>query len=191
MTLNKGTLAQEPFDALQLQAVLADRVVRIPAASLSRDQSRVTVTAQFDHPRDSFTTGHIQAHVVSNLIELSTVRNVQSRRPGVAGSVQLDATVAGDLVEAKLNNATETAFQLKSVAGQLSAKGVKLDGEEYGDVDAKASTSGDLVSYNLKSNFVSSETRSRHRSHRAQGRISNGSGRQSRASANRTRARGC
>jgi len=106
----KGTLAEEPFDDLRVQVALADRVVRVPSAYLSRDQSRVNLTAEFQHPRESFTTGHLQAHVSSNAVELATVKNVQSRRPGVAGLLQMDATIAGDLVE-------DNEFRLTSVAG--------------------------------------------------------------------------
>jgi translocation and assembly module TamB len=157
VAVNKGTLAEEPFDDLRLQVALADRVVHVPSAYLTRDQSRINLTADFEHPRDSFTTGHLQAHVSSNPVELATIRNVQSRRPGVAGLLQVDATVAGDLVTERANNADETEFKLKSVAGQFSAKNVKFENENYGDVDGKASTSADTVSYNLTSNFAASQ----------------------------------
>ena len=152
VTVAKGALQNEPFDNLQLRVVLADQLVRVPSAFLARGRERVDLTAEFRHPRDSFNTGHVEARVVSNQVELGNVRNLQSRRPGIAGVFQVDAAVAGDL-------APQQEFRLTGVTADLSAKRLRVDGEDFGDVTGKASTAGDTVSYNLTSNFTGAQIR--------------------------------
>lgn len=150
LTVASGTVAEEPFDQIQMQVEMTDQIVRVPSATIIREQSRIAVTAEYRHPRDSFTTGSLQAHVLSNQIELGAIRNAQVRRTGVAGTFQVDATVAGDV-------RTGTAFLLTSVSGNFSAKSVRYNSENYGDLTTRVSTFGDVVAYTANSNFAGSQ----------------------------------
>jgi translocation and assembly module TamB len=148
-----GTVEGEPFDVLQTDVILADRRVSIPAGFMSRGAMRVNVSAEYTHPRESFTTGHVTAHLTSSGVDLGQVRNLQSRYPNSSGSVQFDATVIGDVKP----QAGKTEFLVTSVAGDVAARAVKLEGENYGDLTAKASTAGNTVTYALASNLAGSQ----------------------------------
>ncbi len=142
-----GTMLGEPFDRLQAQANLTDQLVTIPSAFLASGSSRVNLTAEFQHPRDSFTTGQLHAHLQSNAVDLARLRNLQKQRPGAAGTLQLNAEVRATLSE-------QQEFQLTSVAGDAAAHGLRFEGENYGDITASARTAGHTATYNLTSNFA-------------------------------------
>jgi translocation and assembly module TamB len=144
-----GTILNEPFDRLQAQANLTDQLVTIPSAFLQSGASRVNLTAEFQHPRDSFTTGQLHAHVQSNAVDLAQLRNLQKQRPNTGGTLQLDADVRGTLSE-------QGEFQLASVTGDAAAHGLRFEGENYGDITASARTTGQTATYNINSNFAGS-----------------------------------
>ena len=156
VSVAQGTLAEEPFDQGQLRVTFADQLIRIPSAYLVRDMSRVNLTADFRHPRESLTMGHLQAHVASTPVELGSLRNVQSQRSGTAGVFEADATVEGDLTPVLVENLQTTTFRLTNLKGDVAAKRLRIDGVNYGDVTANANTSGDTVAYKLSSNFADS-----------------------------------
>jgi hypothetical protein len=109
----------------------------------------VKLTAEFQHPRDSLTTGRLHAHVQSNQVELAQVTALQRQRPNTSGSLNLNADVTGTL-----NNAD---FLLTSVNGDASARNLRFEGQNYGDMNAKAWTTGQTVHYDLASNFAGSD----------------------------------
>ena len=147
--VSNGTILGEPFDQLQAQVKLADQLITIPSAFLQSGSSRVDLTAEFQHPRDNFTTGQLHAHVRSNVVELAQLRTLQKQRPNTGGTLQLNGDITGTIQE-------KTDFQLTGVTGDASAHGLRFEGENYGDVSANARTSGQTVTYNLTSNFAGS-----------------------------------
>jgi translocation and assembly module TamB len=144
-----GTILSEPFDRLQAQANLSDQLVTIPSAFLASGSSRVDLTAEFQHPRDSFTTGQLHAHVQSNAVDLAQLCNLQKRRPNTGGTLQLNVDVRGTLSQ-------QEEFQLTSVAGDAAAHGLRFESANYGDITASARTTGQTATYNLTSNFAGS-----------------------------------
>lgn len=156
ISVTHGTIASEPFDEGQLQVSLTDQLIQIPSAYLMRDTSRISLNANFTHPRETLTSGHLRARVNSTPIELGTLRNLQSRRAGTAGVFQINASVEGDLSSAQVENTDTADFELTSVSGDISANNLQIDRVNYGDVTARANTSADTVTYNVSSNFASS-----------------------------------
>ncbi len=144
-----GMLKDEPFDRLQARVNMADQLITIPAASLQAGNAQITATAEFQHPRDSLDTGQLHAHVQSNQVDLAQVRNLQRERPNTAGLLNLNADVTGSL--------TTKEFLLTSVNADASARGLRFDGQNYGDVNAKAWTNVQTVNYDVNSNFAGSD----------------------------------
>jgi translocation and assembly module TamB len=147
--VSNGTIVGEPFDRLQAQVNLTDQLITIPAAFLQSGASRVDLTAEFQHPRDSFTSGQLHAHVRSNPVDLAQLRTLQKQQPNTGGTLQLNAEVTGTIQE-------KADFQLTGVTGDASAHGLRFVGENYGDINASARTSGQTVTYNLTSDFAGS-----------------------------------
>ena len=144
-----GTILDEPFDRLEGKATLADQLISVPSAFVQSGSSRVDLKAEFQHPRDSFTTGHLHAHVQSHGGGPARLRNLQKQRPNTAGTLQVNAEVSGTLQE-------HTEFLVTGVTGDASVHGLRFEGENYGDINANARTTGQTVNYNLTSDFAGS-----------------------------------
>ncbi len=147
----QGTVYNEPFDRIEAQVNLADRLVTIPAGYIQSGAGRVNLTAEFHHPRDSFSTGQIHAHVQSNQVNLAQIRNVQNQRPNSGGTLQLNADLNASLTPAE--------FLVTSVNADASARALKVEGRQYGDFTAAAHTAGQTVTYNVTSDFAGSNIR--------------------------------
>ncbi len=93
-----GNLAGESFDNAMVQVNLTDRLVTIPSAYIAAGPGRVNLSAEFQHPSDSFTTGHIHAHVQSDKLNLAQLRSLQKQQPNSAGTAQVNADVTGILL---------------------------------------------------------------------------------------------
>jgi autotransporter translocation and assembly factor TamB len=147
-----GTIEHEPFDRLQGQVDLRDQLVSIPAITLTAGSAQVHLSAQFRHPRDSFTTGHIDAHLASNPVNLGQLKQLAKQRPGLSGTVQVNFSASGDLASKQ----GQTSFELASVNGEASVHGLITAGQNYGDLTASARTAGNTVSYRVDSDFAKS-----------------------------------
>lgn len=147
LVVTNGIAQGQPFDRAEAQVSLTDQLVTVPSAFIQLGSGRVNLTGEFRHPRDSFTTGQLQASVQSDQISLAQVNPVQKRQPNTSGLVEIHANVTGNLAK---------DFQLTSVNGDASVRGFGWHGQNYGDLTANAATSGQAVNYNLTSNFAGS-----------------------------------
>ena len=147
LRVTSGTIYGEPFDRIQAQVNLTDQLVTVTNASVEAGSARVNLAAEFQHPRDSLTTGRVHVHVQSNQVDLAQIRNVQKQRPNTGGQVQLNADLTGSLSEIKRGGQPQTEFLLASVNGDASGRALRLDGQTYGDLTATARTSGSAVTY--------------------------------------------
>ena len=145
-----GTIEGEPFDQLQANVKLADQLVTIPAASITSGPSRIDLSGDFQHPRDSFTTGHIHAHVQTNRVDLAQISALQKQQPNTAGTAQMNLDVTGILSE---------PFILTTVNGDAAVRGLRIRGRNYGDLTADARTSGKNLTYHVNSDFSGSTIR--------------------------------
>jgi translocation and assembly module TamB len=146
-----GTVQGEPFDRIEAQVNMADQLITIPAAYMTAGPARINMTAEYQHPRDSLTTGRVHAHVQSNQVELAQFHSLQKQWPNTAGQLQLQADVIGNL--------KESDFQLTSVNADTSAHNLRFQAQNYGDFTATARTSGQTVTYNVVSDFAGSNIR--------------------------------
>ncbi len=152
LQVQNGTVQGEPFDRIEAQVNMADQLITIPAAYITAGPARINLTAEFQHPRDSLTTGRVHAHVQSNQVDLAQFRNLQKQWPNTAGQLQLQADVIGNL-------GVQSEFQLTSVNADTSAHNLRFQGQSYGDFTATAKTSGQTVNYNVVSDFAGSNIR--------------------------------
>lgn len=155
LTVLNGRAYGEPFDTIQAKVNMADQLVTIPNAFIAAGPARLQLNATFRHPRDNFSTGVLQAHIATNQISLAQLHTVQQQRPGLAGSVSVNADLGATLKSVK----GETEFLLSSVNGDASARGLYMDGQNYGDFNASARTTGSRVQYQVASDFAGSNIR--------------------------------
>jgi translocation and assembly module TamB len=146
-----GTLHGEVFDRLDAQVNLSDQLAVIQSASLIAGNARADLTGEFQHPRDSFTTGRIHARLQTNQIDLSQLRTLRQETPNTSGQVQLTTDVAGTL--------SQTEFLLTNIQADATARAVRVEGQQYGDLQAHARTSGQNATLDATSNFAGSNLR--------------------------------
>ena len=132
LVVTNGMVQGQPFDRAEAQVNLTDQLVTLPSAYVQLGPARVNVAGQFQHPRDSFTKGQLRADVQSNRIDLAQLSALQRQRPNTAGVMELHANAAGNL---------SGQFQLTSLNGNASLRGLLSGGENYGDLTASVTTS--------------------------------------------------
>jgi translocation and assembly module TamB len=147
LVVTNGVIQGQQFDRAEAQVSLTDQLVNVPSAFVQLGSARLNLTGQFQHPRDSFTTGQLHADLQSDRINLAQLSALQKQRPNTAGIIQLHVNAAGNLMG---------EFQLTSINGNASVSGLQSEGQNYGDLTASATTSGQSVNYNLTSNFAGS-----------------------------------
>jgi translocation and assembly module TamB len=159
LLVTNGMIDGEPFDHLQAQVKAVDQLVTISDAFIESGPARVNLSGKFDHPRDSFITGSLEAHVDSNRVNLEQLTALQKQKPNTAGVVQLNANVSGSLSQVKNAGKQEAEFLLTSINADASVRGLHAENQDYGDLNLTAHTSGKTVRYNLNSNFAGSNIR--------------------------------
>jgi translocation and assembly module TamB len=147
LVVSNGMVQGQPFDRAEAQVNLTDQLLTVGSAFVQLGAARVNVTGEFRHPRDSFTTGQLHADVQSDQIDLAQFSALQKQRPNTRGVVQLNANVTANL---------SSEFELTSINGHAAVRGLQSEGQNYGDLTATATTSGQAVNYNLTSNFAGS-----------------------------------
>lgn len=140
-----------PFDEAQLQANLTDRLASIPAAYIRAGAGDINLSAEFRHPRDSFTTGQVHAVLRTNDIDLSKTAPTGRPHGNLSGSIRIDADLVGDL--------NSKRFKPSAVNANVSGRMLRFEGQNYGDVQASARTSGQTVAWNFNSDFAGSSLR--------------------------------
>ncbi len=153
LQVGNGMAAGEPFNAIEARVNLTDQLITIPAAYVDTPAGRVNLTGEFRHPRDSFSTGQVHAHVQSNQLDLARSTLIQKEEPKSGGVLRLAADATGSL------GSGAPSFVLTSVNADVSARGVRLEGQNYADFTATAKTAGTTVSYTLASDFAGSAIR--------------------------------
>src|SRR5260370_27251969 len=112
--------------------------------------SRIDVTGRFDHPEHDLEKGDLQFRVNSSRLDLARIHNVQTRRPGLGGTVQLTASGTAELREA------EPRLMVKNLDADVAANRITAQGKNYGDLTLNAKTAGDKVNFVLASNLANS-----------------------------------
>ncbi len=155
LTARNGKLYDQPYDQVQAQVNLSDQLVTIPSATLTDGLSRIDLTASFQHPRDGFKTGRLQAHVKSNQVDLARFQHFIPQTPGLAGTANTNLDVTAELKDDK----GKSEVDVTSVNGDFAIRGLQSDGQAYGDLTATVNTSGRTVAYRVDSNLAGSTVR--------------------------------
>ncbi len=143
----------QPVDHVTFVATLADQLITLNRFEVAAGGGTIAANGTFQHPRDSFLTGHAQVHLGTDNVQLANLVALQKQSPGSAGLIQLSADASGDLRSA----AGETQFALANVSADFNAKSLRLEHQDAGDLTATARTSGKVVNYNVRSNFAGSD----------------------------------
>jgi len=150
-----GALHGEPFDRLDAQIGLTDRLATIQQASLVAGNARIDLAGSFQHPRDSFSEGAVQASLRTNQVDLARLRSL----PNTAGQLQLTASIDGSLGPVAGGGAPQTEFLLSSIEANGSVRGLSYQGQTYGDLQTTVHTAGQTATSDVTSNFAGANVR--------------------------------
>lgn len=147
-----GAAYDQPFRRIYARLNLGDRLITLSPLQISSAAGDLNADGRFQHPRDSFTTGNVQLHVGSSTIQLANLTALQAKSPGSGGAIQLTADAAGNLHEV----GKQTAFDLANISADLSARNLRVQGQDAGNLTARARTVNRIVNYQLNSDFAGS-----------------------------------
>lgn len=141
----KGSIRSEPFDRLSGRLAGTAREVTWSSGQASAGARQVNFTGSFDHPANRFDSGQVRFQIQSNALALAEIRTLAQSRPGLQGTVQVSATGAMDVNAGK--------FRLTALQGDLTGRGLRLNGQQLGDVRLTASSQGPVLKAHLDSTF--------------------------------------
>lgn len=152
--VTNATAYGEPIQQANLAVHFSDQLVRVQPLEIASGAARLTASAVYNHSKDSLLNGHLQLNVATNTISLSELKSLESRRPGIAGAVQLTADIAADVVSA----GKSASILPRAINAGFSVKGLKDKAASYGDLTASAKTVNQTVSFSLQSDLAGSNT---------------------------------
>jgi translocation and assembly module TamB len=150
LTVVKGSAYNEPFDRLQTNLSYSNTAIDVPNFRVDLGPSYVIANANFTHPAGDFEDGQVRFKVNSNQIELAKLHTVQEARPGLAGALQLAAEGA-----ATLRKGAGPLFS--TLNANVNARGISVDKAQLGDLTATATTRGQAVAFDLRSDLAHSD----------------------------------
>lgn len=147
-----GTLEGEPFDTLTARAAMTPQAIDVPSLALVAGPSRIDATAHYQHALNDLENGNLTAHVASNQVQLAQFQSLVKDRPGLGGLLALNADAAANVRPSPAGANVE----ITNVNGNLSVRGLQMEGKNLGDLTATAATAGGAVRYNVNSDFAGS-----------------------------------
>jgi translocation and assembly module TamB len=147
-----GSAYQEPFDRLYTKIDLSDQLITLSTLELAAGSARIDANGTFQHPRDSFTVGHAQLHIATSNVQLANLKTLQGENAGVAGLIQLTADTGVDL--RKVNDQSQVS--IANISADLSARGLRVQNQNAGNLTATARTMNGNVDYSVSSDFAGS-----------------------------------
>lgn len=139
-----GSAYDGHFDRLQVGLDFEDRQVRVSGGQMASGAGRVDFSGVFEHPKDVWSSGTVQAKLASNDMPLK------------AYNKRLDGTAR---VTAELSGIVDKDFLVSALNADLAGKELVLDGKRYGELSGSAKTAGNRVDFNAASSFGGSALR--------------------------------
>jgi translocation and assembly module TamB len=151
-TVTNGVAYQQPFSQAQANAGFSNQKVTLSSANITMPAGNAQLRGTFEHPADSFTTGRIHAQLNTTQMQLGELQAIVKQLPGLAGALQANANLSVSLNEVK----GQTKFLIDAVDADLNVRGLKAEGQNYGDLTATARTNGATVDYRVNTDLAGS-----------------------------------
>ena len=151
ISLTRAVVYDEPLDQVHARVTYAARTVDVPQLEITAGPFRIDLTARFDHPQGNLTQGDARFTVKSNRLDLARFRTLRNLRPGLGGTLQLDASGAASVSE------KEPRVEFSRLDADVQATGISVRNKPFGDLKLIANTTqGDRVNIVLDSNLAAS-----------------------------------
>ena len=148
VTVTQGAItlgAGEPFDRFTANLSYANNRLQVSGGQLTAADRQAQLTATYSHQPGDFTRGRLQFQVATNPTPLADIRTLQQQRPGITGTVQVNA-----------HGTLEFPFHIESLNADISAREIALNGQLLGNLHITAQSQGQALHAKFQSDFASS-----------------------------------
>jgi translocation and assembly module TamB len=150
LNLTAASLYDEPINRLQATLRYSHLMVEVPALNVTTPAGTLNVKGSFSHPESQFDTGKFEFQAQTNTVQLAQIRNLRARKPGIAGTLNVAADLAGEIKKA--NGVRD--MSISKVNANFRAAGITYQDRALGNAALIAETKGDGVVITADSNFA-------------------------------------
>ncbi len=153
LTLKNGAAYGESFELVQARAAYSNSALRLTSAEITGPYGRLQASAGFQHPPGDFSTGRIEFRAETRGLELSGIRAVSARQPGLSGIIEFSMDGAGTLPPPS----APLPFLLTRLNARLAAPLLTINREPAGGFMLTAQTRGSNLVFALRSGIAGSD----------------------------------
>ncbi|HEY1492979.1 MAG TPA: translocation/assembly module TamB domain-containing protein [Candidatus Solibacter sp.] len=150
----KGQLYDEPFDRFTAHATYSANRLEIANGEISAGLRQVRLAGTLDHAPGQFDTGRLHFEASTNVMAMTGIRAIEQAHPGVQGTLRLSA--GGDI---DLQPRARVKYQVHELHADISAQGVRLNGQPLGDARLTATSQGQTLRAHLDSTLAGTPVR--------------------------------
>ena len=150
--VNDGSVSQQDFSKLYAKIDLTDQLVTLSQLEADTAGGAVRAHGAYHHPRESFASGQAQVQIEASGIQLAKVQAIAKQNAGVAGTVNLNASSSLNVRD----QPNQPAIGVTSINADLSARALRVQNQDAGEITATARSNNGQVRYKLDSNFAGS-----------------------------------
>ena len=148
LAIRQGSYRDEPFDRFTGRLSSTDRTIQLTGGQLAAGPKQAQLNATYSHQPGDLAKGRVEFQVATNVMPLDQIRMVQQQRPGIAGTVQVNA-----------HGAIDVPFRLETLNADISARGLQLSGQQLGNLHITAQSEGQVLRAHMESDFAASSIR--------------------------------
>ena len=97
--LTRAVIYGEPIDRVDARVTYLARSIDVSRLEIAAGPSRIDLAAHYDHPPGNLSEGSAKFNVTSSHIDLTRVHNLQTVRPGIGGTLDLNVSGAATVKE--------------------------------------------------------------------------------------------
>src|SRR5207249_7498748 len=120
ITVVRGTIEGERFDSLAAHAVMTQGSIDVPTLAFVAGPSRIDANASYRHATNDLKHGTFRVHVASNQVQLAQFQSLVKTRPGLRGTLTLNADAAGQVAG---------DVQLTALNANAGIRGLEMEGD--------------------------------------------------------------
>jgi translocation and assembly module TamB len=146
----KGTFENEPFDRFTGVFHNSGTTAELTDAHIAAGARQAALHASYQHQPGNLATGQLHFQIDSNRMPLDQFQIVSKAYPGIAGTAELHAIGAVDIIPAK------PGFHIADLNGTIHGRGLTLNNAPVRDVELTAATRNGELSAHFDSEVAGS-----------------------------------
>jgi translocation and assembly module TamB len=155
LSLDNASLYGEKLDHLRTRIAYKPDRIEISDLEAADGPNRLNLSVRYQHPAGNLQSGSLDFRTSSTPLELARVQSLDKFRPGLSGTLRLNANGSASIRE----SAPRVLF--RSLDADIAAKNLKLQGKKIGNATLKATTTGGRVRFTADSDLADAAIQAR------------------------------